>query len=96
MINGKVSEFVEELSYQDHYANYKGQKYFFNGCQCQCDTNGKIIAATLEIYNLTTHQTVFTTTQEGIEQCIDTFENAKIFDGKTFWDVEKEMEWVDE
>lgn len=23
------------------------------------------------------------------------FENAKIFDGKTFWEVEKEFEWID-
>lgn len=96
MINGNVYEFVEELSYQDHYANYQRQKYFFNGCQCQCDTNGKIIAVTLEVYNLTTKQTVFSITQNSIEQCINAFETAKIFDGKNFWEAEKEIEWVDE
>ena len=24
------------------------------------------------------------------------FENARIFNGKTFWEVEKDIEWVDE
>ncbi len=95
MINGNASEFINELIYQDHYANYQGQKYFFNGCQCKYDMSGNIVTATLEVYNLTSNEIVFSTTQNNTVQCIDIFENAKIFNGKTFWEVEKDIEWVD-
>lgn len=30
------------------------------------------------------------------ENPIKVFENAPIFEGKTFWDVEKEIEWLDD
>ncbi len=95
MINGNASEFIEELTYQDHYAYYQGKKYFFNGCQCQCDAEGNIVNVTLEVYNLTTNIAIFSTTQNSIAECIAAFEEAKIFDGKTFWEVEKDIEWVD-
>ena len=95
MINGNVNEFIEELTYQDHYANYLGQKYFFNGCQCQYNAEGTVVDVTLEVYNLTANVTVFSTTQNSIAKCIAAFEEAKIFDGKSFWEVEKDIEWVD-
>lgn len=95
MINGNVYEFIDELTFQDHYAIYQGQKYYFNGCQCQYDMKGNIISVTLEVYNLTTKEAVFSTTQDSITKCIDAFEKAKIFNGKTFWKAEKDIEWVD-
>ena len=30
-----------------------------------------------------------------IPECIAAFENAPIWDGKTFWQAEQEMKWVD-
>ncbi len=30
-----------------------------------------------------------------IEQCLYAFENAPIWNGKTFWEIENEIEWVD-
>lgn len=95
MINGNASEFIDELTYQDHYVNYQGQKYFFNGCQCKTNSNGDISSVTLEVYNLTTDTTAFTTTQQSIARCIEVFESSKFFNGKSFWEAEKEMEWVD-
>ena len=95
MINGNASEFIDELTYQDHYAVYQGQKYYFNGCQCHYDRNGDIVSVTLEVYNLTTKEPVFSVTQSSASKCVDQFEKAKIFNGKTFWDAEKDIEWVD-
>ena len=95
MINGNVNEFIEELTYQDHYANYQGQKYFFNGCQYQYNVEGTVVDVTLEVYNLTTNTTVFSTTQNNAAKCIAAFEEAKIFNSQSFWEVEKDIEWVD-
>ena len=95
MINGNAVEFIDELTYQDHYAKFKGNKFFFNGCQCQYDKNGSILSVRLEVYDLTNETTVFSVTTNSICECIDAFEKAKIFNGKSFWEVEKEIEWVD-
>ena len=29
------------------------------------------------------------------QMCGDAFQKAPIFDGRTFWEIEKEIEWVD-
>lgn len=29
------------------------------------------------------------------QERVEAFEEAKIFDGKSFWEVEKEIKWVD-
>ena len=31
-----------------------------------------------------------------IEECHEAFLGAPIFDGKTFWDAEQDIEWVDD
>lgn len=31
-----------------------------------------------------------------MEECLIAFLDARIFDGKTFWEVESEIEWVDD
>lgn len=95
MINGNATEFIEELEYQDHYAIFQNEKYYFNGCQCKFDENNKVVSATLEIYNLNDNSVVFSTEQRNCGKCIEEFEKTSIFGGKTFWQVEQEIEWVD-
>ncbi len=95
MINGNAGNFIDELYYQDHYAIFRGEKLFFNGCQCKVDNDKKIVSATLEIYNLKTNEVLFSTEQESPSECIKRFEDAPIFNGKTFWQAEGEIEWVD-
>ncbi len=96
MIDGNAKEFISKLSYEDHYAVYNGKKYFFNGCQTAKGDDGRIIKVTLEIYDLDAGKTVFSTSKPSAEECISEFENAKMWDGKSFWDVEQEMQWVDD
>ena len=31
-----------------------------------------------------------------MEECLNAFLDARIFDGKTFWEVESGVEWVDD
>lgn len=69
---------------------------FFNGCQTSKDDTGNIISVSLEIYNLSTDKTVFSVTKPSATECIEAFEDTPIWHRKTFWDVENQMQWVDE
>lgn len=96
MINGNAHEFIDKLYYEDHYAIYNGDKYFFNGCQTKKDANGHIKNVLLEIYNLSINKIVFSTINLSATDCIEIFEETPIWNGKTFWEVENEIEWVDD
>ena len=96
MINGKANDFIECLSYEDNYAVFHGNKYFFNGCQTKKDHHGEVICVKLEVYDLTNKTTIYSVTKKTVSECLSAFQTAKIWDGKSFWNVEKEIEWVDE
>ena len=95
MIDGNARDFINKLYYEDHYAIYKANKYYFNGCQAKRLENGNEDVK-MEVYNLTLDTTVFSVTRSNATDCLESFQNAPIFDGKTFWEVESEIEWVDE
>lgn len=38
-------------------------KSFFNGCQSETDAEGTVINVRLEVYNLSTDETIFSTTK---------------------------------
>jgi len=95
MIDGNSADFIDKLYYEDHYIIYNGEKYFFNGCQTSKDGTGAIISVTLEIYNLSADKTVFSVTKTSAVECIEALEDAPIWCGKTFWEVENLMQWVD-
>lgn len=96
MINGNANDFIDKLSYEDHYVMFDRKKYYFNGCQTSKNKFGEIIRVKMEIYDLTNNLTVFSVIKKSVSECLADFQKAKIFNGKSFWDVEKEMEWVDE
>lgn len=96
MIDGRAVDFIDKLYYEDHYAIYNGDKYFLNGCQSIKADDEKITSVRLEVYNLSADKTIFTITKESAEECIKAFEEAPIWNGKTFWDIESQMQWVDE
>lgn len=91
MINGNVNEFMDGLYYGDErFFLYDGKKYFIQGYF----ENEK---PTLELYVLEPldddfHWRVFS---DNKDYPVSKFEEAKIFGGKTFWEIEKDVEWVD-
>lgn len=95
MIDGNASDFIDKLSYEDHYIMFDGKKYFLNGCQTRKDSCGNVISVKLEVYDLENEITVFSVTKNSISECLLEFEKTKIFNGKSFWKVEKEIELVD-
>lgn len=95
MIDGNATEFIDKLSYEDHYVIFQGKKFFINGCQTKKDENGNIMSVILEVYNLSDNKTIFSTTKSSAFECIKAFEKAEIWEGKSFWEAENSIEWVD-
>ena len=95
MINGNANEFIDTLSYEDHYVIFDNKKYFLNGCQTEKNSCGKVISVKLEVYDLTNKRTVFSVSKTTNYECLVAFEKAKIWKKKTFWEAEKEIEWID-
>lgn len=91
MINGDVNEFVDGLHYGDErFFIYAGDKYFLQGYY----VDGKPM---LELYVIENPAVDFEwrMISDDDKYPVEAFENAKIFNGKSFWEVEKEIEWVD-
>lgn len=89
MINGNIHEFMDHIYYGDElWFLYRGTKYFLEdwpGDKC------------LKLY-------LFEMIEGGKDYCwkgdmkhfpAEDFLKAKIWDGKSFWEVEQEIEWVD-
>ena len=99
MKNGNTREFIESIDHQDARVEYRGRHYFVNGCCNERDENGKECWARLEMYEMDADNRnatgvvcsiVGTTTSEVIER----FLAIPLIDGKTFWELENELEWV--
>lgn len=92
MINGNAKEFIAGLYYGDErFFTYKGKKYFIQGYY----ENNKPL---LEIYAIVPLGDDFKwrVFSEDKNYPVEKFENAKIFDNKSFWEIENEIEWVDD
>ena len=91
MKNVDVNVFIDGLHYGDErFFRYDGNKYFLQG---YC-VDGKPM---LELYIIENPEMDFEwhmTSYNG-EYPVEEFENTKIFKGKFFWEIEKEIEWVD-
>ena len=94
MEGGRVNDFIDAFSYQSVAVMFNGEKYFSDGVTTKADgkysffiikvdANGEFLADVFEYEGDT------------ITDCIVAFENAPIWNGKTFYDVEGEMTWVD-
>ena len=91
MINGDPKEFIDGLYYGDErFFYYDSYKYFIQGYY----TGNKPM---LELYVLEPADNSFEwrAVSDGDSYPVLEFENAPIFNGKTFWQVEQDIEWVD-
>lgn len=89
MKNGDVREFVDHIYYGDElWFLYQGKKYFLEGWS----TGGSL---DLYLYEMTDNGKTYTWKGSSAHYPVDTFLEAKIWDGKSFWDIEQDIEWVD-
>lgn len=67
---------------------YKGTKYFLEGL-CINGTNK------LYLFEIKENEAEYSWSVSGNKYPVDSFLDEKIFNGKTFWEVEQDIEWVD-
>lgn len=99
MKGGNINHFLEQLGYVEVAVEYKGHKYFFNGINYDPDTQTySFYVAEWPWDNDSSEpfiRMVFETTSKVRSECLDRFFGAPLIDGKTFWELEKDMTWIE-
>lgn len=92
MINGDPKEFIDGLYFGDErFFYFRNRKYFIQGYY----ENGNPL---LELYVIEPSNDNFKwkAISQDASYPVSEFENAAIFDGKTFWQIENKIKWVDD
>lgn len=93
MINGNPGEFVDRIySCQDTIYIFHGVKYWFQGYTKE---NGLVHMEIFQ-YQPVQENCLWMHDGETIEECQRAFLEAKLFDGKSFWEAEQDIEWTDD
>lgn len=93
MINGNPREFADRIySCQDTIFIYKGVKYWFQGYM----SSEQSVHMEIFQYQPPSEECFWQYDGENIEECHRAFLEAPVFDGRTFWEAEQELEWVDD
>lgn len=95
MDNQEVKAFLDTIAYGDAMFRLNGMVYFVNGCCFDPKTR----QTHFEVYRLhAPHagiaEIVFACDCPLEEDCLQAFLEAKIWDGRTFWEAAPEMAWV--
>lgn len=93
MIDGNPHEFLEQLSScQNTIFIYNGCKYWFQGYMPE---RGKVHMELYE-HEPPSEGVVWEYDGAAIDEGIEDFIKAPIFNKKTFWEVEEDIQWVDD
>ncbi len=95
MKGGNVNKFIDQTTYEECAVLYKGIKYFFHGLIY--DTEKNIYSYVIDVWDKSGNyeKTVFDKTASSAEECLELAQNEPIYEGKTFWEAESDMEWVE-
>ncbi|SEH31579.1 hypothetical protein [Selenomonas sp. KH1T6] len=92
MLNGDVIEFVDRIHYGDELIfMYNGQKFFLQGF---LEDDG-ICTTYLDRWEPPADDYIWVGRGDSKNFPVEEFLKAEIWDGKSFWEVEKKMEWLD-
>ena len=85
-MNGKaISDFISDLYYNSETEFvYQNKRYIISGYIDDSEY-------TLELYNVSQVKRLFKMTDISREKCVEAFEEAPIFNGKTIYEVEKDI-----
>ena len=93
MINGDINAFIEVAQYgHEVFFLYKGQKFFLQGMGPSANGTYDLF---LDRFEPPADDYIWVGVGRDHKYPIEEFLNAKIWDGKNFWEVEHEIEWVD-
>ena len=93
---GKVNEFVDNLAIQDETVFYRGFLYYFYGIRF--DEKKRIYYAMIDkfqddIYHF--EEPFYYHEEKTLGGCLARLLEDKIWDGRSFYEAEKEMTWAD-
>ena len=89
MKNGNVQEFVDHIHYGDElWFLYNDTKYFLEGW-----IENDILE--LVLYEMKENGRDYKWKGDNNNYPVEDFLSDKIFDGKTFWEIENDITWVD-
>ena len=92
MINGDAGDFIDRIyTCQDTVFIYDEKKYCFQGYMINPNT------IHMEVFQVEPSKDEYIWEYNGNSICEGqvAFQEAPIFNGKSFWEVEKEIEWID-
>lgn len=90
MINGKAHEFVDHIYHGDElWFFYAGKKFFLEGW-----SENEILE--LCLYKMCDNGKEYTWKGTKTNYPVKAFLNAQIWNGKTFWEAEQDITWVDD
>lgn len=92
MIDGNPRDFIDTAyTGQDIVYLYHGIKYWFQGYTLE----GGICHMEVYQYQPPKEDEIWSHDDMSMEKCLEAFLQAPIFCGKTFWEAEQEITWVD-
>lgn len=101
MKKGNTREFLECIDHQDADLVYRGRFFFVNECCTERDpVSKKVVWARLEMYEMSNlngngwKTDVCSIVKPTVEETLEEFTHIPLIDGKTFWELEPELEWV--
>lgn len=95
MINGNTNEFFDNMYHGDEFEiSYKEKQYFIQSYYNDFKTyiHEIIVKQTNPKID---NDTIFECKSNNPQKNIEDFQNAKILEGKSFWEVEQEITWID-
>jgi hypothetical protein len=94
MINGKVSDFVDQLYYgQELVFLYGGKKYFIQGWWSEDRTIATLVLEEMNTQPFTGY--LWEYQAEEMSKCADAFLSVSLWNGKTFLQIENDVTWID-
>ena len=91
VINGKVSEFVDHIHYGDELIfRFHGREYFLQGFLA----DDGVLTLYLDRWQPPTDDYIWVGRGDDANNPVEDFLCASIWEGKSFWDIEQESEWI--
>lgn len=91
---GNVNEFLEKITYQEEAVLYRGRKYFFNPTGNESEGQARLDIERWTDKNLWERDILHIEAPTHAE-CVKRMTAAPVWDGRTFWEVETEMNWTE-